>query len=292
MKQIHQLLKVGEEYLQQNNVNPTESRFIMEYLLKVDYSGLLMRRNDALDQKIEERFVQILQERCSGKPLQYLLKEQYFYGYVFYVDERVLIPRPETELLVEKTIEQIKELISIGRDEISILDVCTGSGCVIISIARWLKENLFRGKLRFHGVDISADALEVAKQNSILNDVNEIKWIQSDLFADLHAKYDIIVSNPPYIPKADVNGLMREVKDHEPIIALDGGEDGFYFYRKIVDESRKFLQPGGILIFETGYDQKNEIMELMKENGFDEVLGFNDYAGYDRNVIGKWNKVL
>ncbi|MBN2222425.1 MAG: peptide chain release factor N(5)-glutamine methyltransferase [Vallitaleaceae bacterium] len=292
MKPIHQLLKYGEELLLQKEINPNESRYILENLLKTDFAGLLMRKNEEMDEKTELLFFDILQERLRGKPLQYILHEQYFYGYPFFVDERVLIPRPETELLVERSIELIKSFHRKGDKELSVLDLCTGSGCIIISLAKSVKESMQKLKLHGYGVDISEEALQVAKENALRNQMEEIQWIQSDLFMNLHDQFDLIISNPPYIPKADVKELMLEVREHEPHLALDGGEDGYDFYRRIIEESRKFLKPGGVLIFETGYNQKVEIMKMMEKYGYNEVLGFDDYSGFDRNVQGSWKKVF
>ena len=188
------------------------------------------------------------------------------------MNEHVLIPRFDTEILVE---EVMKEL----HDGFSILDMCTGSGCILLSLLKY--SNNCSGV----GVDISENALAVAKENQKRLGL-DASFVQSDLFEQITGKYDIIVSNPPYIRSDVIPTLMEEVRLHEPVLALDGTEDGLFFYRKIVKESTDYLNGGGWLFFEIGYDQGEAVKKLMEENGFKNVKVVKDYAGLDRVVLG------
>lgn len=200
-------------------------------------------------------------------------------GLTFAVNEHVLIPRQDTEILVE---EVLKEL----HDGMRVLDMCTGSGCILLSLLHY--SNACEGL----GVDLSADALEVAEQNAetLLDAVNadRVHFLQSDLFDKVEGKFEIIVSNPPYIASAEVEKLMPEVRDHEPRMALDGTEDGLYFYRRIIEEAGKHLVSSGMLFFEIGYDQGQAVSELMRTEGYREVQVVQDYAGLDRVVFGTY----
>jgi release factor glutamine methyltransferase len=214
------------------------------------------------------------------EPLAYVLGEWEFYGLKLYVNEHVLIPRQDTEILVE---EVLKEL----HDGMEVLDMCTGSGCILISLLRY--SNRCKGV----GVDISEEALQVAQSNagnllkSCLDDCS-INFVQSDLFENVTGKYEFIVSNPPYIRSDVIPTLMPEVKDHEPMQALDGTADGLYFYRRITGEGREYLKKGGMLYFEIGYDQAADVSNIMAEAGFAEIKVVKDFAGLDRVVYGTW----
>lgn len=213
-----------------------------------------------------------LAKRAERIPLEYITHETEFMGLSYYVDEHVLVPRQDTECLVEQVLE-----VSEGKD---VLDLCTGSGCIGISLAAL-------GKC--HSVtlaDISPEALMVAERNALKNGV-EVTLLQSDLFSALGERYDIIVSNPPYIPSGEISHLMPEVRDHEPRLALDGKKDGLFFYKSIILKSRDFLNENGRLYFEIGYDQGEAVSCLMKEAGFTQVTIKKDLAGLDRVVSGR-----
>ena len=197
-------------------------------------------------------------------------------GLTFKVNEHVLIPRQDTEVLVEEALNYVRS----GMD---ILDVCTGSGCILLSVLK-LGEKKCRGILHGTGVDLSREALQVAEENAGRLHV-EATFLHSDLFAEVQGQYDMILSNPPYIEKAVVETLEEEVRIHEPRMALDGGEDGLDFYRKITAESVQYLRKGGRLLFEIGYDQGEAVSALMKEH-FAEVRVIQDLAGLDRVVSG------
>lgn len=244
------------------------------------YNGIL-----SLNDKQLKELRCALSLRARGFPLQYILCETEFFGLTFKVDEKVFIPRPETEILVEKIIEIVKNHYSL-RGKIKILDIGTGSGCIAISLAK----SLLIAKIT--AVDISIGALEVAKYNSKLNNVGEeIEFIESDLFGDLKSDtYDLIVSNPPYIPSADIENLQREIK-YEPRIALDGGRDGFDFYRRIIKDAPKFLKKGGFLFMEIGFGQRNDISEIASQEGKLEILEIvKDYSNIERILVLHYKK--
>ena len=225
----------------------------------------------------------MLKERGKlRRPLQYILGEWEFYGYPFFVDERVLIPRQDTEILVE----QCKYLI-IDKEKPKVCDIGTGSGAISISLGKEVKN------AQILGLDISEKALEVANKNKELNKAENVKFLKSDVFATLrdekykNVKFDLIVSNPPYIPVEEYRELMPEVLNHEPKNALTDEHDGYYFYEKITKESRDFLIDGGYLAFEVGYNQAQKVSELMRENSFEVISIVKDYGDIERVVIGK-----
>lgn len=209
-------------------------------------------------------------ERMSGRPLWYILGDTEFYGYKIKVDERVLIPRPETELLAEMAIKTIE-------DGDKVLDLCTGSGCIAIALRREVKDK----EITVTAADVSADALELAKENAKSN-FADIKFIESDLFTKVRGKFNLIVCNPPYIKRSDLAGLQSEVKDHEPVLALDGSEDGLDFYRRLAAEAPKHLVRGGTLLMECGAGQAQEIVKLF--NKFDYTMISRDYNDVERFV--------
>ena len=223
----------------------------------------------------EEKYFQYINKLKNGIPLQYITNNQEFMKLNFFVDENVLIPRADTEILVE-------EVISLANDDKNkILDVCTGSGAIAVSLAKYIKNS------NVMAIDISKEALKIAEKNAFNNNVN-IKFIESDLFNNLEENdFDIIVSNPPYIRENVINELSIEVK-HEPKIALDGGKDGLDFYRKLSSESYKYLKEDGYLCLEIGYDQKNEVIEILKnEKKYKNIYSKKDLFGNDRIIIAQ-----
>ena len=227
----------------------------------------------------EEKYLNWIRQRAEHSPLQQLTGEQGFMGLTFNVNENVLIPRQDTEILVE---EVLKEL----HDGMRVLDMCTGSGCILLSLLHY--SNDCEGL----GVDLSAEALEVAGRNVLKvltpEKAEHAHFLQSDLFEKVEGKFEIIVSNPPYIASAEVEKLMPEVRDQEPRMALDGTEDGLYFYRRIIEEAGKHLVSSEMLYFEIGYDQGQAVSELMRTEGYCEVQVVQDYAGLDRVVLGTY----
>lgn len=190
----------------------------------------------------------------------------------FEVNKSVLIPREDTEVLVQEILDVFK-----NKKNLKILDMCTGSGCIAISLAKYLDSTC-----SIDAVDLSTDALEVAKRNATLNKVT-VNFINSNLFENVISKYDVIVSNPPYIKKDDIKNLQAEVK-REPMMALDGGEDGLLFYREIALKAKGFLVDGGSLVFEIGFDEANEVSEILKENGYEDITVIKDFGGNDRVI--------
>ena len=256
-----------------------DARLLLEAACGTDRNDLLAHDEQPVMSQAEEKYLNWIRQRAEHIPLQQLTGEQDFMGLTFSVNEHVLIPRQDTEILVE---EVLKEL----HDRMRILDMCTGSGCILLSLLHY--SNDCEGL----GVDLSAEALEVAGRNVLKvltpEKAEHAHFLQSDLFEKVEEKFEIIVSNPPYIASAEVEKLMPEVRDHEPRMALDGTEDGLHFYRRIIKEAGKHLVNSGMLFFEIGYDQGQAVSELMRTEGYCEVQVVQDYAGLDRVVLGTY----
>lgn len=271
--------------LQQHGIEDFEYEtwMILSWKLGVDRAEYFMNPNKIVSQQKWEEVDSILKERERHVPLQYLMGSCEFMGYSFSVDERVLIPRQDTECLVELAVEKIRKIIANKEGQqtaCKVLDLCTGSGCIGISV------KLLCPEVEVTLADISSDALAVAKQNAKSLGA-EVQLVQSDLLEQIHDTYDCILSNPPYIPSAVIEGLMPEVKVYEPRLALDGREDGLFFYRKITQEATKYLRAGGYLFFEIGQEQGKALLSIMKEQGFAEVEIKKDLAGLDRIAVGR-----
>lgn len=256
-----------------------DARLLLEAVCGTDRNDLLVHGEQPVAPEAEEKYLNWIRQRAEHIPLQQLTGEQGFMGLTFSVNEHVLIPRQDTEILVE---EVLKEL----HDGMRVLDMCTGSGCILLSLLHY--SNDCEGL----GVDLSAEALEVAGRNVLKvltpEKAEHAHFLQSDLFEKVEGKFEIIVSNPPYIASAEVEKLMPEVRDHEPRMALDGTEDGLYFYRRIIEEAGKHLVSSGMLFFEIGYDQGQAVSELMRTEGYCEVQVVQDYTGLDRVVLGTY----
>lgn len=260
----------------------TEKEILLTSILNCPRSSLYNGVLSLSDEQFKELEC-ALSLRAQGIPLQYILGETEFFGLTFKVDRRVFIPRPETEILVERIIEKVKSSYSQDELKVKIIDVGIGSGCIAISLAKSLSV------AKITAVDIYPNALEVAKYNSKLNNVSQkLEFIESDLFENLEFdKQDLIVSNPPYIPSADIENLQREIK-YEPRIALDGGRDGLDFYRRIIKDAPKFLKKGGFLFLEIGFGQHNDIAEIAsKERELEIVEIVKDYSNIERILIFK-----
>lgn len=256
-----------------------DARLLLEAVCGTDRNDLLVHGEQPVAPEAEEKYLNWIRQRAEHIPLQQLTGEQDFMGLTFNVNEHVLIPRQDTEILVE---EVLKEL----HDGMRVLDMCTGSGCILLSLLHY--SNDCEGL----GVDLSAEALEVAGRNVLKvltpEKAEHAHFLQSDLFEKVEGKFEIIVSNPPYIASVEVEKLMPEVRDHEPRMALDGTEDGLYFYRRIIEEAGKHLVSSGMLFFEIGYDQGQAVSELMRTEGYCDVQVVQDYAGLDRVVFGTY----
>lgn len=258
-----------------------DARLLLEYVCGTDRNTLLAHGEREVSEKEYERYAALIAERGGHTPLQHLTGEQEFMGLTFIVNEKVLVPRQDTEVLVEEVLRNL-------HDGMRILDMCTGSGCILLSLLQY--SNDCAGT----GVDVSAEALAVAWENyrRLQGQRPEMNayFIESDLFAGIPKgeQYEIIVSNPPYIRTGVIETLMPEVREHEPLLALDGRGDGLYFYREITHQAGGYLSRGGMLFYEIGYDQAKEVCEIMKEEGFREIEVVKDFAGLDRVVYGNW----
>lgn len=252
-----------------------DARLLLEYVCGTNRNDLLVHGDREVFSGQETAFLDLIRRRAERIPLQYLTGVQDFMGMEFRVNEHVLIPRQDTEILVE---EALREL----RDGMDILDMCTGSGCILISLLQY--SNDCTGV----GADISGEALAVAEENAcrLLAPDKQVRFVESDLFAAVSGRYDMIVSNPPYICSEAIASLMPEVREYEPVSALDGRADGLYFYHKITEDCRKFLKPGGMLFYEIGCDQGAAVSGILSQGGFGEIRIIKDYAGLDRVVSG------
>lgn len=244
----------------------------------VDRIYIHMNLNKELTNEQEEKFLSMINDRLNGRPIAYIVEHREFMGLDFYVKEGVLIPRPDTETLVEEIIDLCKD------KEVNILDIGTGSGAITVSLAKYLSN------ANLTSFDIADIPLEIGKKNAIKNGVEEkVKFVKSDLFSaikDKDVKFDVIVSNPPYIRKSDMNTLHTQVKDYEPYNALEGGVDGLDFYRNITKHSNLYLNKGGILAYEVGHDQAQDVAMIMQNNGYTNIYTKKDIQGIDRVVIG------
>lgn len=251
-----------------------DARLLLEFVCGTNRNDLLVHGDRQVFPEEEKTYREALGLREQRIPLQQITHSQEFMGLEFFVDERVLVPRQDTEILVEEVLRGL-------HDGMRILDMCTGSGCILISLMHY--SNDCEGV----GADISPDALQVANRNrSLLPEHKKLSFIQSDLFEHVEGRFDVIVSNPPYISPAEYETLMPEVKEHEPRIALVAEEDGLAFYRRMIQESPKYLYGGGMLFFEIGSTQAEGVSGLLEVSGFTDIHVVKDYAGLDRVVYG------
>lgn len=250
-----------------------DARLLLEFVCHTSRNDLLVHGDRVTEAAQQERYCELIERRSARIPLQHLTGAQEFMGLDFMVNEHVLIPRQDTEILVEEVMRHL-------HDGFRILDMCTGSGCILLSLLHYSND------CTGIGADISEDALKVARKNAENLQEQGAVFVQSDLFSNIEGKFEIIVSNPPYIRSDVIPTLMEEVRLHEPVAALDGFEDGLHFYREIIAQSRDYLCGGGQLFFEIGYDQKEAVTELMEKAGFKNVTAVRDFAGLDRVVYG------
>lgn len=267
-------LWTGEYILSQAHVEDpkTDAWILLETVCKIDRIYYFMHQDDDLTEEQKQEYGLLLAKRAERVPLQYITGNQEFMGLHFTVNSNVLIPRQDTELLVEHAIELLEE-------NWKVLDLCTGSGCIAVSIAHFGQQK----NVQVTAIDVSKSALLVAKENAIQNQV-QVEWLRSDLFDRISGKYQMIVSNPPYIPTKVLEGLQPEVRDFEPHLALDGQDDGYYFYREIAKEAGAYLVDGGYLLLEIGHDQAVVVSGLLKESGFIDIEVKKDLTGFDRLI--------
>ncbi len=276
---LRETFEYGKEQLKKAQIEDAEldAWYLLEYITGISRAMYYMDMNRLMDMDKIEEYRAVIERRANHVPLQHITGEQEFMGLVFCVNEHVLVPRQDTEVLVESVLESLEP-------EMRVLDMCTGSGCILVSLLKLSGDKHIHGT----GVDISEKALEVASCNSERLGV-EATFLHSDLFANVEGLYDMIVSNPPYIRTSVIKELKEEVKFHDPFIALDGKEDGLHFYREIVGTSTQYLKKGGKLFFEIGHDQGEDVSMMMKEAGFSDVTVKKDLAGLDRVVFGVYN---
>lgn len=270
---LSELYKEGKEQLLASHIREWEldAWYLLEHVSGCTRNEYYLRPEREIKEDTVCRYRELIRKRSLHIPLQYLTGTQEFMGFSFKVNEYVLIPRQDTEILVEEAVKYI-------GPGMKILDMCTGSGCILLSILK-----LVRG-VDGTGVDVSKEALQVAEENRKRLDV-QAAFVQSNLFEHVRGEFDCVLSNPPYIPSGVVDLLMEEVRDYEPGLALDGGEDGLYYYRLILQQTLKYLKAGGMIFLEIGYDQAEAVMTLMEKDYFN-IRVVKDLSGLDRVVCG------
>ncbi len=278
---IQEIYKEGKRRLENAGISEAEldAWYLFEHVTGISRAVYYGHPEREIREEEKERYFYYIEERKKKIPLQHLTGEQEFMGITFHVNRHVLIPRQDTEILAETALERIKAGMRI-------LDMCTGSGCILLSLLKLCREKGITGT----GMDISKEALLVAESNAKRLGI-PAKFVKGDLFenAEPGKLFDMIVSNPPYIPTAVIGGLQEEVKLYDPYIALDGREDGLFFYRRIVRECVSFIKRGGYLIFEIGSEQAEAVMGLMEAAGYKDIGMKKDLAGLDRVVYGRYN---
>lgn len=275
---VKQLLQTGIAMLEKNNIeNPImHARILLENTLKVNREYIVVNDKEVVDKIKESSYLENINRLINGEPIQYITNYQEFMKLDFYVDKHVLIPRADTEILVEEAINFMRKN---KKEKLKVLDMCTGSGAIAISIAKNIES------VKVYAADLSEKALEVAQKNASQNGVfDKCEFIKSDMFENIKERFDVIISNPPYIRKKDIENLDVNVQK-EPLMALDGGEDGLDFYRILIDNSYKFLEKDGRLFLEIGYDQKEEVMSLLKKiYKYKDIYSKKDLSGNDRII--------
>lgn len=274
-KKLKDILIQYKKILKENNFDTysLDIEVLLMNVINFNKTQLYLNFDYSLSKEQFERFEQFFYRRLKNEPIAYIIGKCEFMGMDFLLNNDTLIPRPDTEILVEKAIEVIKE-----NNFKNIIDIGTGSGAIAISLVKYCNVNV-------DAIDINNNALEMAKQNAKLNDVS-VNFIKSNIFENVKDKYDVIVSNPPYIKTDVIQTLDKNVKDYEPILALDGGENGLIFYKEITNNAYKYLNNGGYLMFEIGYDQAEEVKNIMLNNNFYNIKVVKDLAGLDRVIFG------
>lgn len=278
---IKELISFGKNTLEKNEIDDAGiiAKILAQYILKMDRSTIIINENNTIDEIDKHRYYLAIIEIIQGMPLQYITNSQEFFGIKMYVNENVLIPQPDTEILVQ---EVLKIIENRNNENIEVLDMCTGSGCIGIAIAK-NKENI-----RVSLADISNDAIEVAKINAQnTQTLEKLEFIKTDMFKSIENKYNIIVSNPPYIETSVIKTLDKQVQN-EPNIALDGGEDGLIFYKILINEGYKHLKSQGYLCMEIGYNQRQKVVQILNQSEkYTDIYCIKDFSNNDRVVIAK-----
>jgi release factor glutamine methyltransferase len=289
MKTMQQAYREASESLQVAGIAEAslDAWLLLEHVTSISKAMYYAQPNRELSANQEEAYQALVAKRASRIPLQHLTGEQEFMGLSFRVNEHVLIPRQDTEVLVEEAILRLEKKLQSGEQVEGILDVCTGSGCILLSILSHIQKRCGI-QLAGDGVDLSKDALAVARENAKQLGIDAHFW-ESDLFANVTKRYACIVSNPPYIPTDVIATLEEEVRVHEPWMALDGACDGLLFYRKIVSQAKDHLLPQGLLLLEIGHDQGEAVSNLLSQEGYREIIVKKDLAGLDRLLVAVYD---
>lgn len=275
---IEEILQKATIKLKDNNIEEAHSkaRRLLAFSLGVSKEQIIIHNKEELTIEQENIYNEYVARIILGEPIQYIIGKQEFMGIDFKVNPNVLIPQPDTEILVEKTIEILKHL-----KEPKVLDLCTGSGAIAVSIAKYIPNSIVFAS------DISKQALEIARQN---DNENKVNFVHSNLFENIDGEFNVIVSNPPYIKTSEIQKLSKEVQN-EPLLALDGGQDGLLFYREIIKQAHKYLEEQGYLCIEIGEDQKEQVITLINNcSYYKNIQAFKDLSGHDRVIICEKNK--
>ena len=281
---ISELIIKGAKLLSQNleDINPRfESELLLSFVLKKERIYLLIHNNEEVAQNDEEAFLSLVKRRALGEPFAYITGTKEFMSLEFNVRPGVLIPRPDTETLVNHVIESLK-----GTPSPHILDLCTGSGAIAVSLAKYIKD------ASVTAIDISDICVKTTRENAKKNGTEKVCVLKTDILSHplgSTLKFDCVVSNPPYIKTDVLPSLMKDVKDYEPQLALDGGKDGLVFYKKITSDAKELLKPGGLLAFEIGHDQAEDVFNIMEAEGFENISFQYDLAGIRRVISGSIN---
>ena len=275
---IEEVLQKATIKLKDNNIEEARSkaRKLLAFTLEMSKEQIIIHNKKELTIEQENSYNEYVARIIIGEPIQYIIGKQEFMGIDFKVNPSVLIPQPDTEILVERTIEILKHL-----KEPKVLDLCTGSGAIAVSIAKYVPNSIIFAS------DISKQALEIARQN---DNENKVNFVHSNLFENIDGEFNVIVSNPPYIKTSEIQRLSKEVQN-EPLLALDGGQDGLLFYREIIKQAHKYLEEQGYLCIEIGEDQKEQVITLINNcSYYKNIQAFKDLSGHDRVIICEKNK--
>ena len=283
---LQTIYREGKEQLEAAGVPDADldAWYLLEFVTGISKARYYGNPDAGIDEREALKYRDVIRQRAERIPLQHITGEQEFMGFSFQVDKHVLIPRQDTETLVE-------EALGVLKPKMKILDLCTGSGCILLSLLKLGEKQGIAG-LKGTGADISREALKVAEENGRRLEIPEdrVAWVRGDLFENLEGPFDLLVSNPPYIPSGELSGLQEEVRLHDPALALDGHEDGLYFYRRIAAEAGKYLRHGAYLMLEIGWDQGEAVSTLLEVAGYREVKVKKDLSGNDRVVRGRYGK--
>lgn len=283
---LQMIYREGKEQLELSGVPDADldAWYLLEFVTGISKAQYYGNPEAGMEEEEVLRYRDVIRQRAKRIPLQHITGEQEFMGFSFRVNEHVLIPRQDTETLVE-------EALGVLKPKMEILDLCTGSGCILLSLLKLGEKQGIAG-LKGTGADISREALKVAKENGRRLEIpgDRVAWVRGDLFEKLEGPFDLLVSNPPYIPSGELSGLQEEVRLHDPALALDGHEDGLYFYRRIAAEAGKYLRDGAFLMLEIGWDQGEAVRGLLEAAGYQEVEVKKDLSGNDRVVRGRYGK--